>query len=85
VRGALSIAACARKQGIRNLIVPADNAAEAAVAEGVNVYAIHSLAEAVKYLANPSQFHPVKPTQRGRARQAVTPFRTSRTCAGKVG
>jgi len=28
VRGALSIAACARKQGIRNLIVPADNAAE---------------------------------------------------------
>src|SRR6266481_416577 len=32
VRGVLSIAACARKQGIRNLLVPADNAAEAAVA-----------------------------------------------------
>src|SRR5579862_6973946 len=31
VRGALSIAACARKQGIRNLLVPAENAAEAAV------------------------------------------------------
>ena len=62
VRGALSIAACARKQGIRNLIVPADNAAEAAVAEGVNVYAVRHLAEAVKYLANPDQFQPVKPS-----------------------
>src|ERR1700684_2360708 len=32
VRGALSIAACAQKQGIPNLLVPADNANEAAVA-----------------------------------------------------
>ena len=30
VRGALSIAVCARRQGIPNLLVPADNAAEAA-------------------------------------------------------
>src|SRR5277367_1210271 len=35
VRGALSIAACAKKLGITNLLVPAENAAEAAVAEGV--------------------------------------------------
>src|SRR5258707_4924422 len=33
VRGALSIAACARKRGIKNLLVPADNAAVAAGAE----------------------------------------------------
>ena len=65
VRGALSIAACARKQGIRNLVIPADNAAEAAVAEGVNVFAVRHLAEAVKYLANPGQFQPVKPTTTG--------------------
>src|SRR5882757_5564642 len=32
VRGALSIAACASKLGIANLLVPAENAAEAAVA-----------------------------------------------------
>ena len=38
VRGALSVAVCARDRGIRNLIVPAENAAEAAVVEGVNVY-----------------------------------------------
>ena len=35
VRGALSVAVCAREQGIANLIVPAENAAEAAVVEGV--------------------------------------------------
>src|SRR5512146_1165575 len=35
VRGALSVAACAREQGISYLLVPAENAAEASVAEGV--------------------------------------------------
>ncbi len=40
VRGALSIAVCARRQGIANLLVPADNAAEAAVAEGVRVFGV---------------------------------------------
>ena len=34
VRGALSVAVCARDKGIPNLILPADNAAEAAVVEG---------------------------------------------------
>src|SRR6266513_1970143 len=37
VRGALSMAVCARKHGIMNVIVPAENAAEAAVVEGVRV------------------------------------------------
>src|SRR6476659_6696786 len=35
VRGALSMAVCARQQGILNLVLPADNAAEAAVVDGV--------------------------------------------------
>lgn len=58
VRGVLSMAVCARRQGIPNLLVPADNAAEAAVAEGVNVFAMSHLAEVVKYLNQPDQFHP---------------------------
>src|SRR5438874_12542709 len=33
VRGALSMAVCARRQGIPNLVLPIDNAAEAAVVE----------------------------------------------------
>src|SRR5947207_7018715 len=38
VRGVLSMAVAARRKGIRNLIVPFENAAEAAIAEGVSVY-----------------------------------------------
>jgi magnesium chelatase family protein len=58
VRGVLSIAVCARRRGIPNLIVPADNAAEAAVAEGVNVFGMRHLAEVVQYLNQPEQFRP---------------------------
>jgi len=58
VRGALSIAACARQQGIPNLLVPADNAAEAAVAEGVHVFAMRHLTEVVQFLHRPEAFTP---------------------------
>ncbi|HEY7336794.1 MAG TPA: YifB family Mg chelatase-like AAA ATPase [Bryobacteraceae bacterium] len=58
VRGALSIAACARKKGISNLLVPAENAAEAAVAEGVRVFGVRHLAEVVRLLENPAEFTP---------------------------
>jgi magnesium chelatase family protein len=58
VRGALSIAACARKQGIRNLLVPAENAAEASVAEGVRVFGMHHLSEVVAFLRRPESFQP---------------------------
>jgi magnesium chelatase family protein len=51
VRGALSIAVCARQRGVNNLIVPIENAAEAAVADGVNVYGVQHLAEAVTLLS----------------------------------
>lgn len=58
VRGVLSMAACARQQGIPNLLVPADNAAEAAVTEGVNVFGMKHLAEVVAFLNKPEQFQP---------------------------
>jgi len=60
VRGALSIAACARKRGIKNLLVPADNAAEAAVADGVSVFGIRHLSEAVNFLRQPAGFQPYR-------------------------
>ncbi|MGQ0540265.1 MAG: YifB family Mg chelatase-like AAA ATPase [Blastocatellia bacterium] len=46
VRGALSIALTARSNGIQNLIVPEENATEAAVVQGVNVYPVRDLREA---------------------------------------
>jgi len=59
VRGALSMAVCARTAGIPNLIVPAENAAEASVVEGVSVYGVRHLAEVVALLTRPEEFKPV--------------------------
>ena len=58
VRGALSMAVCARTAGIQNLIVPAENAAEAAVVGGVSVYGVRHLAEVVALLTRPEDFRP---------------------------
>ncbi len=46
VRGALSIALAARENGITNLLVPEENAPEAAVVQGINVYPVKDLREA---------------------------------------
>lgn len=50
VRGALPIALHARARGIKHLLVPAENAAEAGMAAGVDVYGVRHLAEAVSFL-----------------------------------
>ena len=65
VRGVLSMAVCARREGIRNLLVPADNAAEASVANGVNVFGMKDLRQVVEFLNAPDQFSPAAPV-RGR-------------------
>jgi len=62
VRGVLSIAVCARKQGIRNLIVPEENAAEAAVVEGIRVFGMRHLADAVQLLKGEKEFTSTEPT-----------------------
>ncbi len=58
VRGALPMAVCAKAAGILNLIVPAENAAEAAVVEGVKVFGLKHLAEVAKLLEDPTSFTP---------------------------
>ncbi len=67
VRGALSIAACARLHKISNLVVPAENAAEAAVAEGVRVFGMRNLMEVVALLNRPNDFQPQPAVQCVRA------------------
>jgi magnesium chelatase family protein len=61
VRGALSIAVCAARRGIRNLLLPLENAAEASVAEGVHVYGLKHLAEVVRFLNEPEILSPTTP------------------------
>jgi len=74
IRGALSMAVCARQQGIANLLVPADNAAEAAVTEGVNVFGMRHLAEVVAFLNQPDRFQPTaKPAFMATAADSTLP------------
>jgi magnesium chelatase family protein len=69
VRGALSMAVCAHRAGIPNLLVPTDNAAEAAVADGVRVYGLRHLSDVVAFLNEPSRFQPATTERNGAARQ----------------
>jgi len=48
--GMLPVAILAREKGIPNLILPAANASEAAVVEGVNVYPVSSLSDVIDLL-----------------------------------
>lgn len=50
VRGALSIAVEASKYDFRGIILPTENAKEAAMAQGVNVYGVSSLSETISFL-----------------------------------
>ena len=72
VRGALSIAACARRQGIANLLVPFENAAEAAVADGVRVFGMRHLTEVVALLNRPEEFAPYASNACGARTEAVS-------------
>ncbi|KAB8331217.1 YifB family Mg chelatase-like AAA ATPase [Scytonema tolypothrichoides VB-61278] len=60
VAGVLPIAATAQKMGITGLVVPADNAQEAAVVEGLAVYGFKNLSEVTDFLNNPGRYKPVQ-------------------------
>ncbi|HEY4361588.1 MAG TPA: YifB family Mg chelatase-like AAA ATPase [Bryobacteraceae bacterium] len=69
VRGTLSIAVAAQRHGVRNLVVPADNAAEACVAEGVRVFALRHLSDVVGLLNQPDRFQAVTKSNHAASRE----------------
>ena len=60
VRGALSAAITARDNGMTAVAVPETNAREAAVVDGIDVYALKSLPQAVDLVNSPESFKAVK-------------------------
>src|SRR5215472_4251388 len=84
VRGALSVAVCAREQKIENLILPAENAAEAAVVEGVRVFGVKHLAEVVALLTRPEEFAPTQSDARQTGVAAVEPAHDFRDVRGQT-
>lgn len=59
IKGALSIAMAARDRGLKRLVVPRDNAREAAVVQELEVFGVTSLAEAVGLLTGAVELDPV--------------------------
>lgn len=61
-RGVLPIAAAARRKGATALLLPAPNAAEAAVVEGLRLLPVRTLNEAVERLNQPAAEWPAPPS-----------------------
>jgi len=59
VKGALSMAIAAKKSGIRGVVLPAQNAEEASVVEGLDIIAVQSLTEAVSFFTETIDIDPV--------------------------
>jgi magnesium chelatase family protein len=53
-RGVLPIAVAAKREGVAGILLPAANASEAAIVSGLNVFAVSSLADAVRALNDPT-------------------------------
>jgi len=60
VRGVLPIAMRMREAGVRGMLVPADNAEEAAVVDGLDVYAVRSLRQAADFLSGAHDERPFR-------------------------
>lgn len=60
IKGALPIAIQARKEGYKGIILPAQNAKEAAIVSELDVYGINNLTEAVDFLQGSADLLPTK-------------------------
>ena len=60
VKGALPMAIMAKEAGIKNLILPKENAKEASVVDGIDVYGLSHILEVVELLNGDSLHQPIK-------------------------
>ncbi len=60
VRGVISLAMAAREAGAKNILVPAENANESAVVDGIATRAVSSLADAAAWLAGHKEIEHVR-------------------------
>ena len=61
VTGVLPMALCAARLGIRQLYVPAQNAPEATLAQGITVYPVENIAQLVAHLTGDAPIRPQTP------------------------
>lgn len=76
VTGVLPMALCAREHGVKQLFVPFENAAEAAIAEGINIFGVRHFQEVLGHLSGREPMTPAKPPRQdaGRSSAALLDF-----------
>ena len=60
IKGVLPIALNAKENGFKGIIIPAQNAKEAAIVEGLDVYGISNIKEAIDFLNSDLNLEPLK-------------------------
>ncbi|MCU0358911.1 MAG: YifB family Mg chelatase-like AAA ATPase, partial [Cyclobacteriaceae bacterium] len=60
IKGVLPITIQALKEGFKGVILPKDNEREAAIVEGLNIYGVHTLKEAVDFIEGKLDINPVQ-------------------------
>ena len=60
VKGALPMAVSAAERGLAGMVLPAENAAEAAVVEGIQVYGVETLPQVVQFLNGAQEIPPTR-------------------------
>ena len=74
VTGVLPMALCAARMGIRQLYVPAQNAPEATLAQGITVYPVENIAQLVAHLTGDAPIRPQTPWTPSPVSQALPDF-----------
>ena len=63
IRGALSLAETARRAGLAGILLPRDNAAEAALVDGLPAYGVDSLQQAAAFVSGSESIAPARPAE----------------------
>lgn len=67
IDGAVNVALLCHEKGIKRLVLPKQNASEAAVAEGVDVYGMETLLDTVEFLNGAMEFEPYEHAKASKA------------------
>jgi magnesium chelatase family protein len=60
IKGALPIAFQAKKEGFKGLILPKDNAPEASVVDGLDVYGVETILDVIQFFNGEKELQPIK-------------------------
>ncbi|MEM9088227.1 MAG: YifB family Mg chelatase-like AAA ATPase [Cyanobacteria bacterium P01_F01_bin.53] len=84
VAGVVAIAAAAKQLGLKGIVLPMDNATEAAVVPGLNVHGFKNLVDVVNFLNSPDEHEPVSMGEPQALLQSAIPSQDLRDVKGQV-